>query len=84
MKDAPDSADNTSTIETVDARGQACPKPLIATRKVIAKTSKNLVEVLVTSSNAAANVASMARDLGWSVTSEETAPGETRVVLDRS
>lgn len=69
--------------DRIDARGLACPKPLIETRKVISKTSNDLVEVLVNNETAADNISRMARDLGWSVAASDGPAGEIHIVLGR-
>lgn len=50
---------------TVDARGLACPQPVIQTRKAMQQTDQ--IVTLVDSETSVANVARMARKEGWQV-----------------
>lgn len=58
---------------TVDARGQACPQPVILTRRALAQAGE--VTVIVDNLTARENVAGMARSRGCSVRVEEQADG---------
>jgi selenium metabolism protein YedF len=51
--------------ETVDARGLACPQPVLRTRKAMEQASH--VVTLVDTASALANVSRMAQKAGWSV-----------------
>ncbi len=54
----------------VDARGLACPQPVIMTRKALADAGAEAVTTIVDSPTAEANVSRMARKEGWQVTVE--------------
>ena len=59
---------------TVDARGEACPLPVIKTKKAISERgSQTDIEVLVDNETAVENVTKMAKSQGGEVTSEKTA-----------
>jgi len=53
----------------VDARGQACPQPVILARRALAQASE--VTVIVDNTTARENVAGMARSQGYAVRVEE-------------
>ena len=55
---------------TVDARGLACPQPVILTKKALAGADDGRVTTIVDSPTAEANVSRMARKAGWQVTVE--------------
>jgi selenium metabolism protein YedF len=71
------------TRKSIDARGKACPQPVIDTRKVLEDATLTEVEVLVDSQASAENVARMARSQGCEVRLEDSGLGELRVVLTR-
>jgi TusA-related sulfurtransferase len=50
-------------MHTVDARGMACPHPVIETRKAMQQADQ--VVTLVDSETALTNVARMAEKAGW-------------------
>ncbi len=60
-------------IRTVDARGQACPQPVIQTRKAMAEATQ--VVTLVDSETSLLNVSRMAQKAGWQVEVAEEAGG---------
>lgn len=51
--------------ETIDARGLACPQPVIRTRKAMAESSR--VVTLVDNETSVTNVSRMAQKAGWQV-----------------
>jgi selenium metabolism protein YedF len=53
------------TIQTVDARGLACPQPVIRSRKAMAEATQ--VVTLVDNETAVINVSRMAQKAGWQV-----------------
>ena len=53
------------TIQTVDARGLACPQPVIRSRKAMAEATQ--VVTLVDNETAVTNVSRMAKKAGWQV-----------------
>jgi selenium metabolism protein YedF len=54
----------------VDARGLACPQPVILTRKALADAGAEPVTTIVDSPTAEANVSRMVSKAGWQVTVE--------------
>jgi selenium metabolism protein YedF len=52
-------------MQTVDARGLACPQPVIRTRKAMAESTE--VVTLVDSETSVTNVSRMAQKAGWQV-----------------
>lgn len=52
---------------TVDARGLACPQPVIATRQVLIQRPGGRVEVLVDTGTQRDNISRLARREGWAV-----------------
>ena len=64
----------------VDARGLACPQPVVLTRKAILEAGTERVRVVVDNEVSAENVERMARSLGCEV-SVETGEGETHLIL---
>jgi selenium metabolism protein YedF len=70
-------------MRTIDARGKACPQPVIDTRKALEDRSLVEVAVLVDNQAAAENVARLARSQGCEVRLEDSGVGELRIVLTR-
>jgi len=60
-------------MKTVDARGQACPQPVILARKALAEAKE--VMVIVDNDTAQMNVSRMAEKAGCRVESEQKADG---------
>ena len=56
---------------TVDARGLACPEPVLRTREVLQTGDTGSVEVLVDTMTSVENVSRMATSLGWKVISRD-------------
>jgi selenium metabolism protein YedF len=68
---------------TIDARGKACPQPVIETRRVLEDPAVREVAVLVDNQSAAENVARMGRSQGCEVRLEDGGSGEVRILLTR-
>lgn len=67
---------------TVDAMGDACPIPVIKTKKAIAQMNGcGELEVFVDNEIAVQNVSKMAANEGGDVTSEKIAEGKYRVEI---
>lgn len=67
---------------TVDAKGQACPMPVIMTKKAIgAMNGETQVEVLVDNAIAVQNVTKMAQSLGGEVTTETSSDAEFKIKI---
>ena len=60
-------------MRTVDARGQACPQPVILTQKALAEANELLV--IVDNDSAQSNVSRMAEKAGWLVQVERKEDG---------
>lgn len=60
-------------MKTLDVRGEACPQPVILTRKALSEATELLV--IVDSDSARANVARMAAKEGYQVTTEQKDDG---------
>lgn len=56
--------------KTVDARGLACPQPVILTKKALADAGEEPVTTVVDNSTAEINVSRMAKKAGWTVAVE--------------
>ena len=67
---------------TVDAMGDACPIPVIKTKKALDEAGENAeIEVLVDNETALKNVTKMAESTGAEVTGEKIAEGQYRVLI---
>ena len=67
---------------TVDAMGDACPIPVIKTKKALGEAGENAqIEVLADNETAVKNVTKMAESAGAEVTSEKIAEGQYRVLV---
>jgi selenium metabolism protein YedF len=64
----------------IDARGLACPEPVVRARKAITQAGAGTVVVLVDDRDSAENITRMAGTLGWSAASQQ-AGGEFRLSL---
>lgn len=70
---------------TVNAIGDACPIPVIKTKKAIqALTEAEIIEVLVDNEIAVKNVSKMAATEGGVVSSEQLGEGKYRVIIEMS
>ena len=70
---------------TVNAMGDACPIPVIKTKKAMQKvTGAETIEVLVDNDIAVQNVTKMAQSSGGTVTSEKLAEKEFKVTIQLS
>ena len=70
---------------TVNAMGDACPIPVIKTKKALEENKgQDTVEVLVDNETAVKNVTKMAESLGTSVTQEKKSEGEYRILIHPS
>jgi len=68
--------------KVVDARGLACPQPVILTKKALADAGEESVTTIVDSPTSEANVSRMARKAGWQV-AVETQDDSTYLHLSR-
>lgn len=66
----------------VDARGDACPLPVVKAKQAIAQLEgPGQVEVLVDNEIAVQNLTKMARQKGYETQAEKQSPGQYRVRL---
>ena len=65
----------------LDARGLACPQPVILTRKALAEGGFSELEVIVNTSSGRENVARFAGHVGCTIASIEESGDETRIVI---
>jgi len=65
----------------LDARGLACPQPVILTRKALAEGGFSELEVIVNTSSGRENVARFAGHAGCTIGSIEESGEETRLVI---
>ncbi|MGO9151402.1 MAG: sulfurtransferase-like selenium metabolism protein YedF [Acidimicrobiales bacterium] len=70
-----------SSRRVLDARGLACPQPVILTRKALAEGGFSELEVIVNTSSGRENVARFAGRQGCNIGSIEESGGETRIVI---
>lgn len=68
---------------TIDARGKACPEPVLMTRKALQETDVTQLEILVDNDAALENVSRMARSNGCEVTMLDKSDGTFALVLKR-
>ena len=67
--------------KVLDARGLACPQPVILTRKALAEGGFSELEVIVNTSSGRENVARFAGHAGCTIGSIEESGEETRIVI---
>lgn len=75
-------SDPASDVPLVDARGLACPHPVLLLRRALQQTRSRRVAVLVDAEDQAYNCTRAAEKLGWHAVSVPTADG-LRVELQR-
>ncbi len=68
-------------MNTVDARGYACPQPVIMTKKALEKKGAPLT-VLVDSKTPLENVTRFARNSGYTVTHKAIEDGEFEITIE--
>ena len=71
-------------ILTVDARGLACPQPVLETKKVLEETSSRLLRVFVQGYTSRENVSRFARNRGCQVEVHEKGKDEFEITLTRA
>ncbi len=57
-------------MESLDARGQACPLPVVRAKKALASMTEGDLEVLVDNETAVTNLSNLAKSLGFASSSE--------------
>jgi selenium metabolism protein YedF len=71
-------------ILTIDARGLACPQPVLETKKALEETESNVLRVLVQGYTSRENVSRFARNRGCEVDVQEKAKDEFEITLRRA
>jgi selenium metabolism protein YedF len=71
-------------ILTVDARGLACPQPVLETKKVLDETGSSVLRVLVQGYTSRENVSRFARNRGCEVEVQEQGKDEFEITLRRT
>ncbi len=61
-------------MKKIDCRGMACPQPVMATKDLIEKHPREIVEVLVDNKASRENVSRFLKSQGWTVSVKEAAP----------
>ena len=69
------------TPKIVDARGLACPQPVILTRKALAEGGFELLEVIVDNASSKENVARFATHAGCAVERIDQSGAEARILI---
>lgn len=69
-------------MKQVDARGMACPKPVVMTKNALDGLESGLLTVLVDNPASVANVTRFARSRGWDVT-EQAVDDHVELVISR-
>lgn len=67
----------------LDARGQACPKPVIMTKKELEKMEKGILTTIVDNEVAKENVSKLASSMGYSFSVEELAHDEYHIHINK-
>src|SRR5690606_18743534 len=65
----------------VDARGQACPKPVIMTKKELDNIEEGIVVTIVDNEVAKNNVSKLAKSLGYEYTVEDKSENEYVITI---
>jgi selenium metabolism protein YedF len=68
-------------VNTVDARGLACPQPVLETKKALEKVVSGSFRVLVDNTTAKENVSRFARNQGCEVEVQESEPEQFRITI---
>jgi selenium metabolism protein YedF len=71
-------------ILTVDARGLACPQPVLETKRVLDETDSSVLRVLVQGYTSRENVSRYARNQGCEVEVQEQGTDEFEITLTRA
>lgn len=67
----------------IDARGLACPQPVLLTMEAIKTTGDSQIEVLVDNEASRENVSRAAVAKGWEVAASEETGDDFRVVIKK-
>lgn len=70
-------------METIDAKGQACPMPVVRAKKALAEMGEGMLEVLVDNKTAMHNLENLGKSLKIATQSEERGEAEFAVVFTK-
>ncbi len=70
-----------NNLTTIDARGLACPQPVLETKKALETGTSGPLRVLVDNTTSKENVMRFARNQGCEVEIQESAPGQFRITI---
>lgn len=65
----------------IDARGIACPQPVLMTKEALKDAAEGTVKVIVDNDTAVQNVTKMAKHLGYEPVSEKTGESEFTILI---
>jgi len=71
-------------MTTVDARGLACPQPVLETKRVLEQEAADTFKVLVDDSTARENICRFARNKGCDVDVKDSGQGEYEITINRA
>lgn len=71
-------------MEQIDARGQACPLPVVRAKKALAQMGEGALEVLVDNETAVHNLEALGKTLKCAVASERRGDAEFAVVFEKA
>ncbi len=71
-------------IHKVDARGLACPQPVLLTMEVIRSTSDSAIEILVDNEASRENVSRAAVTQGWKVDRSDELGEDFRILIKKT
>lgn len=70
-------------METIDAKGQACPIPVVRAKKALAEMGEGTLEVLVDNKTAVSNLENLGKSLKIATASEERGEAEFAVTFTK-
>lgn len=70
-------------METIDAKGQACPMPVVRAKKALAEMGEGMLEVLVDNKTAMHNLENLGKSLKLATQSEERGEAEFAVMFTK-
>ena len=70
-------------METIDAKGQACPMPVVRAKKALSEMGNGMLEVLVDNKTAMHNLENLGKSLKIATQSEERGEAEFAVVFTK-
>lgn len=70
-------------METIDAKGQACPMPVVCAKKALSEMGEGVLEVLVDNKTAMHNLENLGKSLKLATQSEERGEAEFAVVFTK-